>query len=103
MHPICETASAPQLLPSPQVLSGEIAPDVLLGLPPEELASDAKKEENARIREKKLFDAAPSSVKQARSWVACMLAVLRWFALCIWERKLFGAALLVVHAGGCPG
>ncbi|PRW50840.1 transcription elongation factor A 2-like [Chlorella sorokiniana] len=48
-----------------KVLSGEIAPDVLHNLPPEELASDAKREENARIREKKLFDAAPSSAKQA--------------------------------------
>ncbi|KAI7837502.1 hypothetical protein COHA_008693 [Chlorella ohadii] len=48
-----------------KVLSGEVAPDVLLDLPAEELASDAKKEENARIREKKLFDAAPSSAKQA--------------------------------------
>ncbi|KAL4441484.1 hypothetical protein ABPG77_001988 [Micractinium sp. CCAP 211/92] len=48
-----------------KVLSGQIAPDVLVVLPPEELASDAKKEENARIREKKLFDSAPSAVKQA--------------------------------------
>ena len=31
-----------------QVLSGEVAPSVLVTLPPEELASDAKKEENAR-------------------------------------------------------
>lgn len=28
---------------SPQVLTGEIAPDTLMTLPPEELASDAKK------------------------------------------------------------
>lgn len=46
------------------MLSGEIGPDALVDLPPEELASDAKREENARIREKKLFDAAPSSAKQ---------------------------------------
>ncbi|KAL4444245.1 hypothetical protein ABPG75_011982 [Micractinium tetrahymenae] len=48
-----------------KVLSGQIAPDVLVVLPPEDLASDAKKEENARIREKKLFDSAPSAAKQA--------------------------------------
>jgi transcription elongation factor S-II len=48
-----------------RVLEGIIAPDVLISLTPEELASDAKREENDRIREKKLFDAAPSSVKLA--------------------------------------
>jgi len=48
-----------------RVLEGIIAPDVLITLSPEELASDAKREENDRIREKKLFDAAPSSVKVA--------------------------------------
>jgi len=48
-----------------RVLEGIIAPDVLITLTPEELASDAKREENDRIREKKLFDAAPSSVKLA--------------------------------------
>ena len=48
-----------------RVMEGIIAPDVLITLAPEELASDAKREENDRIREKKLFDAAPSSIKQA--------------------------------------
>jgi transcription elongation factor S-II len=48
-----------------RVLEGIIAPDILITLTPEELASDAKREENDRIREKKLFDAAPSSVKLA--------------------------------------
>ena len=51
----------------PQVLVGEISPALLVELPPEELASDAQREENARIREKNLFDSAPSSAKQARS------------------------------------
>lgn len=48
-----------------KVLMGDIAPNVLITLSPEDLASDAKKEENQRIREKKLFDSAPSSVKLA--------------------------------------
>lgn len=48
-----------------KVVEGEIAADVLIILEPEDLASDAKRKDNARIREKKLFDAAPSSVKQA--------------------------------------
>ena len=48
-----------------RVVEGMIPADVLIHLPPEELASDAKREENQRIREKKLFDSAPSSVKQA--------------------------------------
>jgi hypothetical protein len=46
------------------VLSGDIAPDVVVVLAPEELASDAKRNENARIREKKLFDSAPAAMKQ---------------------------------------
>ncbi len=48
-----------------RVLEGIIAPEILITLTPEELASDAKREENDRIREKKLFDAAPSSVRLA--------------------------------------
>lgn len=48
-----------------KILTGEIAPDVLISLPPEELASDAKREENQKIRDKKLFDSAPSQAKQA--------------------------------------
>ena len=48
-----------------KVVLGDITPDELISASPEELASDAKKEENQRIREKKLFDSAPSSVKRA--------------------------------------
>lgn len=48
-----------------KVIEGVISPDVLIKLPPEELASDAKRAQNQSIREKKLFDSAPSSVKQA--------------------------------------
>ena len=48
-----------------RVVEGSIPPSVLITLAPEELASDAKRDENDRIREKKLFDAAPSSFKQA--------------------------------------
>ena len=59
-----------------QVLSGEVAPDALVELPPEELASDAKRDENARIREKKLFDSAPSAVKLVRCRCRCRCAVL---------------------------
>lgn len=47
-----------------KVLTGRIAPDLLVTLAPEALASDAQREENARIREKKLFDSAPSAAKQ---------------------------------------
>lgn len=48
-----------------KVVLGEIDPKELLLLAPEELASDAKREENQRIRDKKLFDAAPSQAKKA--------------------------------------
>lgn len=48
-----------------KVLEGDIQPDVLLILQPEELASNAQREENQKIRDKKLFDAAPSAVKHA--------------------------------------
>lgn len=48
-----------------KVMSGDVAPDVLVVLSPEELASNVKKEENQRIRDKKLFDSAPSAAKQA--------------------------------------
>ena len=48
-----------------KVVLGEIDPKELLVLSPEELASDAKREENQRIRDKKLFDAAPSQAKKA--------------------------------------
>lgn len=48
-----------------KVLMGEFFPSELITASPEELASDAKKEENQRIRDKKLFDSAPSSVKRA--------------------------------------
>lgn len=48
-----------------RVLEGTILPDVLITLAPEELASDLKREENQKIRERKLFDAAPSAAKQA--------------------------------------
>lgn len=48
-----------------KVLLGLILPSLLVTLGPEELASDAQRQENARIREKKLFDSAPSAAKQA--------------------------------------
>ncbi|PSC75709.1 Transcription elongation factor A 2 [Micractinium conductrix] len=48
-----------------KVLAGDIQPDTLVLLAPEDLASDVKKGENQRIREKKLFDSAPSAAKQA--------------------------------------
>ncbi|KDD74366.1 hypothetical protein H632_c1368p0 [Helicosporidium sp. ATCC 50920] len=48
-----------------RVLFGEVAPAELVDLSAEELASDARKLDNARIREKKLFDAAPSAALKA--------------------------------------
>ncbi|GAB4818524.1 hypothetical protein N2152v2_005570 [Parachlorella kessleri] len=48
-----------------RVLTGEVAPEVLVTLPPEELASDAKREENQLIREKKLFHSERGPSKQA--------------------------------------
>lgn len=80
------------------MLSGEVAPDVLLDLPAEELASDAKKEENARIREKKLFDAAPSSAKQVKQTIGLVSVLL--FAQLISLMDVVGsdAGCLV---GGC--
>jgi transcription elongation factor S-II len=48
-----------------KVLEGGIAPEELITLSPEDLASDAKREDNQRIRERKLFDAAPAASKQA--------------------------------------
>jgi len=48
-----------------RVVNGTISPEVLITLSPEELASDAKREENQRIRDKKLFDSAPSAAQQA--------------------------------------
>jgi transcription elongation factor S-II len=48
-----------------KVVTGNCGPSELLLLSPEELASDAKREENQRIRDKKLFDSAPSQAKQA--------------------------------------
>ena len=48
-----------------RVVTRTVSPEVLITLPPEELASDAKREENQRIREKKLFDSAPSAAQQA--------------------------------------
>lgn len=48
-----------------RVLIGSIQPSLLVTLSPEDLASDAQRQENARIREKKLFDSAPSAAKQA--------------------------------------
>lgn len=48
-----------------KVLLGQLQPAALLTLSAEDLASDAQREENARIREKKLFDSAPSAMKQA--------------------------------------
>lgn len=48
-----------------KVVIGDITSDILLELTAEELASDIQKEETAKIREKKLFDSAPSSAKQA--------------------------------------
>ena len=48
-----------------KVVLGIIDADALLQLAPEELASDAKREENQRIRDKKLFDSAPSQAKKA--------------------------------------
>lgn len=61
----------PSLLPACQVLSGDIAPDVVVVLAPEELASDVKRNENARIREKKLFDSAPAAMKQVGRTEGC--------------------------------
>lgn len=48
-----------------RVLSGELEPSALPTLSAEDMASDAAKEEIARIREKKLFDSSPSSAKKA--------------------------------------
>lgn len=48
-----------------KVVSARITPDLLVTLTPEDLASDVQKEENAKIREKKLFDSAPAAAKQA--------------------------------------
>lgn len=48
-----------------KVVLGEYSPADLLTATPEDLASDAKKEENQRIRDKKLFDSAPSTAKRA--------------------------------------
>jgi len=48
-----------------RVLEGGVAAEELIEMAPEELASDAKREDNQRIRERKLFDAAPYSAKQA--------------------------------------
>jgi transcription elongation factor S-II len=47
-----------------RVLEGGLDPETLLTLPPEELASDAKREENERIRKDKLFHAAPAAATQ---------------------------------------
>lgn len=48
-----------------RVILGEYSPADLMTASPEDLASDAKREENQRIRDKKLFDSAPSSAKKA--------------------------------------
>ena len=48
-----------------RVMLGEYSPTELITASPEDLASDAKREENQRIRDKKLFDSAPSSAKKA--------------------------------------
>lgn len=48
-----------------KMVLGEIDPKLLIHMAPEELASDIKREENQRIRDKKLFDAAPSQAKKA--------------------------------------
>ena len=48
-----------------KMVLGGIDPKVLIHMEPEELASDIKREENQRIRDKKLFDAAPSQAKKA--------------------------------------
>jgi hypothetical protein len=61
------TAPPPPL----QVLGGEIAPDELVELPPEELASDAKRGENQKIREKKLFDSAPAAPQATTNQFQC--------------------------------
>ena len=50
-----------------KVVLGIIDADALLQLAPEELASDAKREENQRIRDKKLYDPAPRQAKKASS------------------------------------
>lgn len=50
-----------------RVLEGCLDVDTLLMLPPEELASDAKREENERIRKEKLFHSAPSAATQMTS------------------------------------
>lgn len=54
-----------------KVLGGEIAPDELVQLPPEELASDAKRGENQKIREKKLFDSAPAAPQATTNQFQC--------------------------------
>lgn len=51
-------------------------PAELVCLPPEELASDAKRAENQAIREKKLFDSAPSAAKQVGCCVGVCLGAL---------------------------
>ncbi len=48
-----------------KMVLGEIDPKLVIHMAPEELASDIKREENQRIRDKKLFDAAPSQAKKA--------------------------------------
>lgn len=48
-----------------KMVLGEIDPKLLIHMAPEELASDVKREENQRIRDRKLFDAAPSQAKKA--------------------------------------
>ena len=53
-----------------QVLTGEVTPEVLVTLPPEELASDAKKEENQQIRDKKLFHSERGAAKQVTAVAA---------------------------------
>jgi transcription elongation factor S-II len=48
-----------------RVLEGDVEPELLIALPPAALASDALREGDRQIREKKLFDSAPSAAKQA--------------------------------------
>lgn len=47
------------------VLVGDLGAEELISLAPEELASDAKREENDRIRQEKLFHSVPSAAIKA--------------------------------------
>ena len=48
-----------------QVLAGDITGHILVTLKPEELASDARRQENKEIKEHAMWEAAPAAQKQA--------------------------------------